>query len=403
MTSSRLNLLLATAAVLCLGLAALSFALPAHARHDRLLHPPQNKNAKSTAEDESKPLTAPLDVKVQTAPWAFKGNGKWHLVYELHIANIGQPKCTLTKIEVAADSPARRTLAAFAGKELNALISHPDGEDRAPATIPGAGVVIAYMWVTVDRQEDVPATFSHRITLRVDGYSQELAISTPDVTVNRSPVPVIGAPLRGGDWGAAHGPGNDNHHRRGLLTINGHSYIGERFAIDWLRITASGDIHTGDAGNNKNYPGYGAEVLAVADGSITAKLDGIAENTPGTEDAGPFTLETICGNYVTLRFGKFYASYCHLQPGSIRVKVGDKVKRGQVLALVGNSGSSSAPHLHFQVCDADSRFTCEGVPYALRSFVQEFRSFNSPGGKPQPDIVHTMEIPTYEMLVRFVE
>ncbi|HEY7404112.1 MAG TPA: M23 family metallopeptidase [Candidatus Angelobacter sp.] len=295
-------------------------------------------------------------------------------------------------------------LAIFEGKDLNAMISHPDGDDRAPSTIPGAGVVIAYMWVTFERKEDVPATFLHQITLSLDGYSEGLTIKTPNVTVNRTPVPVIGPPLRGADWGAAHGPANDTHHRRGLLTLNGHAYIAERFAIDWLRLTTSGAIHTGDAGKNVSYPGYGAEALAVADGSITGKREGIAENNPGTTDGPRITLETICGNYVILQFGPhLYASYCHLQPGSIRVNPGDKVKRGQVLALVGNSGNSGAPHLHFQVCDDNSTLACEGVPYALRSFVQETRGFNSPDGKPHPDIVHTLELPTYEMLVRFVQ
>ena len=60
-----------------------------------------------------------------------------------------------------------------------------------------------------------------------------------------------------------------------------------------------------------------------------------------------------------------YALYAHVQPGSLRVKVGDRVKRGQVIALLGNSGNSTEPHVHFQVADAPAFLSSEGVPYAM--------------------------------------
>jgi murein DD-endopeptidase MepM/ murein hydrolase activator NlpD len=70
--------------------------------------------------------------------------------------------------------------------------------------------------------------------------------------------------------------------------------------------------------------------------------------------------------------GGRYAFYAHVQPGSLRVKVGDTVKRGQVLALVGNSGNSTEPHLHFHIVDGiapgTSTLGAEGVPYAIEQF-----------------------------------
>src|SRR5207244_4161357 len=65
--------------------------------------------------------------------------------------------------------------------------------------------------------------------------------------------------------------------------------------------------------------------------------------------------------------GGYYALYAHVQPGSLRVKVGDRVQRGQVVALLGNSGNSTEPHVHFQVADAPNFLASEGVPYALES------------------------------------
>jgi murein DD-endopeptidase MepM/ murein hydrolase activator NlpD len=65
-----------------------------------------------------------------------------------------------------------------------------------------------------------------------------------------------------------------------------------------------------------------------------------------------------------------FAFYAHMQPGSLRVKLGEKVRRGQVLGLVGNSGNSTAPHLHFHVTDANSPLESEGLPYVFESFEQ---------------------------------
>ena len=73
-------------------------------------------------------------------------------------------------------------------------------------------------------------------------------------------------------------------------------------------------------------------------------------------------------NYVILALGNGgLAFYAHLQPGRLRVKPGDRVRRGQVLGLLGNSGNSDAPHLHFHISDANS-LESEGLPYVFDSF-----------------------------------
>ena len=99
-------------------------------------------------------------------------------------------------------------------------------------------------------------------------------------------------------------------------------------------------------------------------------LLGIPENVPlSPTHAVPMTLETAAGNHVilSLRNGH-YAFYAHLQPGSIRVKPGDRVRRGQVLGLLGNSGNSNAPHLHFHISNGNSWVASEGVPFLFDSF-----------------------------------
>ncbi|HEX2660814.1 MAG TPA: M23 family metallopeptidase, partial [Polyangia bacterium] len=96
--------------------------------------------------------------------------------------------------------------------------------------------------------------------------------------------------------------------------------------------------------------------------------DGMAENTP-TEPLPPPTIESAPGNYVVeqLDDGRF-ALYAHMRPGSPRVKVGDRVRRGQVLGLVGNSGNSTGPHLHFHITDGPSPLGSNGLPYVFDRF-----------------------------------
>jgi len=125
--------------------------------------------------------------------------------------------------------------------------------------------------------------------------------------------------------------------------------------------------------------GYGAEVLAVGDGKVVFVKDGIPQNLPQAsgeiKPAVPLTRETNAGNWIAIDLGNNrYALYAHLQPGSIRVKVGDKVRKGQVIALVGNSGNAVGPHLHFHVgneyrVNGGDFNGNEGLPFIFDSFV----------------------------------
>jgi murein DD-endopeptidase MepM/ murein hydrolase activator NlpD len=63
--------------------------------------------------------------------------------------------------------------------------------------------------------------------------------------------------------------------------------------------------------------------------------------------------------------GQQFACYLHLQPGSVLVKVGDRVRRGQVLANIGDSGDAREPHVHFQVQTSSDPLAGEGVPYVI--------------------------------------
>ncbi|HUK30933.1 MAG TPA: M23 family metallopeptidase [Candidatus Acidoferrum sp.] len=367
--------------------------------------PPASTPSATAATPPAKPLTVPLDITIPKAPTAFAANGKMHLVYELHVANYGGSDCSLTHLEIIS-SGSEKSIAAFSAADLEGMTTRPGQPNASPKTKLAAGsIAIIYMWLTLDSAQEVPDALRHKISAKVGAYPDDLTIETIPFAVNRKPVVVLTPPLRGDNWVAANGPSNTSGHRRALIPVDGRSWISQRFAIDWVQLFPDGGTSHGDKADNKNYRAYGQEALAVADGVVTETKDGIPQNVPGVNSrAVPITLETIGGNHVILDLGNgIFAFYAHLQPGSLRVKVGDKVKTGQVLGLVGNSGNSTEPHLHFDICDRSSMLACEGLPYAFPQFDVQGSgwSFKSSESKDAP-VTHKMEIPLENQVVRFV-
>jgi murein DD-endopeptidase len=319
---------------------------------------------------KTKPITTFVDVVVPIAPTAFKADGKWHLVYELHLNNMDRWDYRLTKVETISGDSNGRSLVAYAGAQLEAVISRPGQPGVTEKSKLGAGTMaVVYMWATLDAAEAVPATIRQRLSVKIGTYAEEMTVETAPISVGHRAME-ISAPLRGDHWLAGNGPSNSSGHRRALLPIDGHAAIAQRFAIDWVRLRDEGKTFQGDEKDNKNYYAYGSDALAVGDGVVTEVKDGIPENIPGADSrAVPITLETVGGNHVILDIGGgHFAFYAHLQPGSLRVKLGDKVRRGQVVGLVGNSGNSTEPHLHFHMEDGSSPLGAEGLPYSLASF-----------------------------------
>ena len=124
-----------------------------------------------------------------------------------------------------------------------------------------------------------------------------------------------------------------------------HNAPNQRFAFDILKVDENGKTHTGDGSKNADYYAFGQEIIAPAVGVVTYMVDGVQDNQPGEMNK-----MYVPGNLVIIKHAEGeYSVFAHLKQNSIRVKVGDKVTKGQVIGLCGNSGNSSEPHLHFQV------------------------------------------------------
>jgi murein DD-endopeptidase MepM/ murein hydrolase activator NlpD len=324
------------------------------------------------------PSPVPVDIQVPVPPLPVQALGQAHLVYELHITNLSPGGLRLTGVEVRGNEPPAPALATYRGAELEQrlLVLQFSAEKQPKQVLGGGQRAIVFMLLSIDPAR-APGTLQHRFYFKsapaADSAQAEQVVEYSGVPVQQGRPVVLSPPLRG-RWLAANGLSNDTGHRRSVTAVEGRARIAQRYATDWVKVGEDGLLaRRGDLSQNVNYYGYGAPALAVANATVVAIKDGLPENVPQVKQrAVAITPETIAGNYVVLDLGQgLFALYAHLQPQSLQVKVGDKVKTGQLLGLVGNSGNSHLPHLHFQVANAPLALGAEGVPYVLRSFGQQ--------------------------------
>ena len=141
--------------------------------------------------------------------------------------------------------------------------------------------------------------------------------------------------------------------------VNYHVYLpDQRWAYDLL-VTRAGKSFRGEGAQLDDYYGYGLPVRAPTSGVVFAARDGESDVPIG---GWRWSLAGL-GNHVGLQVApEEYLFVGHLQPGSVRVAVGDRVTVGQPLGRVGNSGNSSEPHVHLHLQDKRRRYFGEGIP-----------------------------------------
>jgi len=324
----------------------------------------------SAGQDHS---SFPLDVTCRTAPQAFKVSDTPRLAYELHLVNYAPWPIELTAIAVLNQQGS--PVITFDKDALDTRVIKAEhlltgSSDTAARTLASGHAAVIFIDIPLAPKDTVPSILQHRITCVTSGnHSHSFTIQ--QIRVNKTPVSVLSPPVHGPGWVAFNAYGTTDH-RRSFNPVDGRLSVAERFAIDWMCLGPDGKLFNNDPKDNNSYYCYGAEVLAVADARVCDLKDGAEDNTGVSERANrKITLDNIVGNYLTLDLGNGrYALYAHLQPGKFKVRIGDRVKAGQPLALLGNSGNSDGPHLHFQLMDANSPIGSEGIPYVYRSFTQ---------------------------------
>jgi hypothetical protein len=305
-----------------------------------------------------------------------------HLAYELLATNASGLFVTLDKIE--AMDQAGAVLATLERDALAKMIVHFTGKGT---TLPPGVAAMIVMDVTFPPDGPLPQSIATRIsaTRAKPGPDGEPAPLEPDfpfpaqfvftgasVPVGKSSAIFVEPPLRGDNWVVDGGCCETVTPCRGtVLVVNGKLFVPQRFAIDWFQLDAEGRDVTGDPSRLSSYPSFGAPIYSASDGVVVNLYDGAPEQMP--DHPKGIRPENVGGNMLVVDVGNgAYAFYGHLQPGSVRVKLGDHVQAGEVIGLLGNTGNSTGPHLHFEIMDSPSPLNANGLPFV-------FPHFSSPG------------------------
>lgn len=308
----------------------------------------------------------PVLLSTLTPPSPVRGtDGLIYLQYELLLTSYSGTTFEVERIEVL-DARTRRVVSNVSGAAVQTRLRAFTGAQQS--VIGPAQTAAALLFPTFATMAEVPRGLVHRVTLKPERptpiLGARLILTGAPVRVDFRPPLVLGPPLEGPRWYAS-GSCCLKGHSSAILPINGRLYLSQRYAIDWVQLDARGRAVAGDLEVNANWIGYGARLLAVRDGTVVSVRDGLPDGTPG-KDPPDTTLQNITGNHVVLGVGGgAFVLYAHMKPGSVRVRPGQRVRRGQVLGLLGNSGNSDGPHLHLQLMDGPSPLASRPLPYVF--------------------------------------
>jgi len=323
----------------------------------------------SEARPDSKAVLSPVAFDVLYKPTPVRGaDDRMHLAYELQVNNLAPFEITITKIGTRAQNNVLGK--ALTGTALTDRIRLNNGGSSATLGA-GAGAMV-FMDAAYSVGRRAPRRISHGIALAwIDPVTLEAktmrfaGVSSP---VSRRGAIRIESPLRGGKWVAASGCCTLNPHRGATLAIDGTVRAPERFAIDFVQMNAENRLFNGAISDLASYEYFGTKIHTARAGRVVRVRDGLPEQVPGSSPANP-TIQMAGGNHVVVRMDKGrFALYAHLKTGSVKVKRGQRVRTGQVLGLLGNTGNTDSPHLHFHVMDGPSPLQSNGLPYTFKRF-----------------------------------
>ncbi|WP_293853797.1 M23 family metallopeptidase [uncultured Alsobacter sp.] len=317
-------------------------------------------------------------------------DGRTHLAYELTVVNVTSLVVAIDALE-AVDAATGAVLASWSKEALRAIF-RLNGHDPADTLGPGQSAMV-FLDVALPPGVPVPQAIAHRLTtLRMvktpgadmhTGTPVDPALGIPAritfegarVDVDRQPAVRLEPPLRGPGWVVVNGCcATITSHRGAAMAFDGTVKVPERFAIDFIQIDANRRMFNGPADKVESYPQFGVTIHAAAPGTVVGVVNDMPEEVPGAVRKG-ITTDNAAGNHVVVDMGSGnFALYAHLKTGSATVKPGDRVATGQVLGLLGSTGNSDAPHLHFHVMDGPSPLASQGLPYTFSSLTLRGRA-----------------------------
>lgn len=314
--------------------------------------------------------TEQIGVRAGEAPTPVQGSdGRAHLAYELHVTSHGGD----VQLERVRVFDGRDLLLTYGPDELERRIMRPElaRSVRYERLIRRETTAVLSIWLTVPDGVRPPRSLGHELY----GGIGTAPVGEIDVTIRKAEPLVLGPPFRQGLWLAHNGPGDHRAAHWGSMLVHGRKItVPQRYAIDFHGLDRNGRGIRGTlkGSSNSDWFGFGADVVAVADSLVRDARDGIADNPPLFEPPAPTSVELSAtgGNYVVLDLGRNrFVHYAHLQQGSVTVRAGQRVRRGQLLGRLGNSGNTNGAHMHFNVVNGPRVREAEGLPYVFDAFV----------------------------------
>ncbi len=388
-----------------------------------------NLAAPQVASARQNKATAPCDwtpilMTPVCEPRLFRGSdGLYNLVYEMQLTNYCSKPTKILSFEV--DNAKGGLIKSYTPSALHSVMLNlsaakpsESGKSNDSDVLPAGGSAVIWMNLEFKDRESAPKELTHKIVIETEfaGKVRRFENAHSKLAVDNKPPVVVGPPLKGGRWYASGGYAGNFGHRHALFPLGNRLVNAQRFAIDWLLMTDDDHAFKGDGKECSHYPGYGKQLIAAADGTVIGVIDRYEDQIPN-DPKGDDLAFYPGGNTAVIDIGNgYYAFYAHMKPGSVKVKEGQKVKRGDVIGDLGSSGNSSAPHLHFHVMDGPSILGSQGVPYVFDSFTVNGAANNeekaekaienggaAPIVKSKFDGKHKDELPREGMLIVFPE
>ena len=304
-------------------------------------------------------------------------DGRMHLAYALQLTNSWNMVATIKSVEVV--DPAHGNQVTGSNRVLDIknddvtglvkLFTLPGNMDKTSYSrqVPPGQAAVMFFDVVWEDAAQMPKAIAHRIVISTPptAVGTEHTLVSPPLMIGPEAT-VISPPFKGNGWVNGNGCCLEvGPHRFVTNAMNGTLDPSEQFAIDWVKIDSAGHAYKTDGKAPEDWYCYGTDILAVAPGTVVEIVRDLPNVPPGKNPEG-LTIPQIAGNRVIVDMGAGrYAGYFHLAPNSLTVHVGDHVERGQKLGLLGNTGNSSAPHLHFQIMDRPSSLDDTSLPFVF--------------------------------------
>lgn len=325
---------------------------------------------------------------VGSGVYPVKGSdGLTHVAFAMQFTNAWNTPATIHSVEVVDPSQNNKPtgtnrVVSIKDEDVTGqvkLVSLPATIDKAnySSKLAAGQSGVMFFDVTYIDSNDVPCAIALRVhTLQAENkHLPESTVVSPPLKVNSKAAIVLAPPFKGDGWVDANGCCLEiGPHRFVTNPMNGTLDPSEQFAIDWIKIDRQGKAFRGNGKTSEQWLCYGVEVLAGAPGTVVEVLRDLPDQPPGVAPTN-LTIPEIAGNHVLLDLGgSRYAMYAHLAPHSVTLHVGDRVQTGDKLGLLGNSGNTTGPHLHFQISDRPSTLDTTSLPLVFESMVLQRRT-----------------------------